>query len=336
MVSPLPLALTLGEPAGIGPDISLLAWRRREPGEGVFLVIGNRECLARRARLMGLEVPLAAIAEPGEAAAVFDEALPVLDMPLKVQPVPGSLDPAAAPGVVGAIEAAVALALEGTVAGIVTNPIHKDALYRTGFAHQGHTDFLAHLARQAGYDACPVMMLSAGSFRTVPLTVHIPLKDVAGAISEDLILRQARVVARDLSGLVGGPVRMAVAGLNPHAGENGALGTEERDIVAPAIARLKGEGLDVTGPLSADTLFHDEVRGRFDVYLCMYHDQALIPVKTIGFHEGVNTTLGLPFVRTSPDHGTALALAGSGNANPSSLLAALKLARQLAAARAER
>jgi 4-hydroxythreonine-4-phosphate dehydrogenase len=336
MVSPLPLALTLGEPAGIGPDISLLAWRRREPGEGVFLVIGNRECLARRARLMGLEVPLAAIAEPGEAAAVFDEALPVLDMPLKVQPVPGSLDPAAAPGVVGAIEAAVALALEGTVAGIVTNPIHKDALYRTGFAHQGHTDFLAHLARQAGYDACPVMMLSAGSFRTVPLTVHIPLKDVAGAISEDLILRQARVVARDLSGLVGGPVRMAVAGLNPHAGENGALGTEERDIIAPAIARLKGEGLDVTGPLSADTLFHDEVRGRFDVYLCMYHDQALIPVKTIGFHEGVNTTLGLPFVRTSPDHGTALALAGSGNANPSSLLAALKLARQLAAARAER
>jgi len=336
MVSPLPLALTLGEPAGIGPDISLLAWRRREPGEGVFLVIGNRECLARRARLMGLEVPLAAIAEPGEAAAVFDEALPVLDMPLKVQPVPGSLDPAAAPGVVGAIEAAVALALEGTVAGIVTNPIHKDALYRTGFAHQGHTDFLAHLARQAGYDACPVMMLSAGSFRTVPLTVHIPLKDVAGAISEDLILRQARVVARDLSGLVGGPVRMAVAGLNPHAGENGALGTEERDIIAPAIARLKGEGLDVTGPLSADTLFHDEVRGLFDVYLCMYHDQALIPVKTIGFHEGVNTTLGLPFVRTSPDHGTALALAGSGNANPSSLLAALKLARQLAAARAER
>jgi 4-hydroxythreonine-4-phosphate dehydrogenase len=336
MVSPLPLALTLGEPAGIGPDISLLAWRRREPGEGVFLVIGNRECLARRARLMGLEVPLAAIAEPGEAAAVFDEALPVLDMPLKVQPVPGSLDPAAAPGVVGAIEAAVALALEGTVAGIVTNPIHKDALYRTGFAHQGHTDFLAHLARQAGYDAEPVMMLSAGSFRTVPLTVHIPLKDVAGAISEDLILRQARVVARDLSGLIGGPVRMAVAGLNPHAGENGAIGTEERDIIAPAIARLKGEGLDVTGPLSADTLFHDEVRGRFDVFVCMYHDQALIPVKTIGFHEGVNTTLGLPFVRTSPDHGTALALAGSGDANPSSLLAALRLARQLAAARAKR
>jgi 4-hydroxythreonine-4-phosphate dehydrogenase len=334
MVSPLPLALTLGEPAGIGPDITLLAWQRREPG-GVFLVIGNRECLARRARLMGLKVPLAAIVGPGEAAAVFDEALPVLDMPLEVQPVPGSLDPAAAPGVVGAIEAAVALALEGTVAGVVTNPIHKHALYRTGFAHQGHTDFLAHLARQAGYDAEPVMMLSAGSFRTVPLTVHIPLKDVAGAISEDLILRQARVVARDLSGLIGGPVRMAVAGLNPHAGENGAIGTEERDIIAPAIARLKGEGLDVTGPLSADTLFHDEARGRFDVFLCMYHDQALIPVKTIGFHEGVNTTLGLPFVRTSPDHGTALALAGSGDANPSSLLAALKLARQLAAARAE-
>jgi 4-hydroxythreonine-4-phosphate dehydrogenase len=335
MVSPLPLALTLGEPAGIGPDITLLAWQRREPG-GVFLVIGNRECLARRARLIGAEVPLAAIAGPGEAAAVFDQALPVLDMPLAAQPMPGSLDPATAPGVLGAIETAVALALDGAVAGVVTNPINKDALYRAGFAYQGHTDFLAHLARQAGYDAEPVMMLSAGSFRTVPLTVHIPLKDVAGAISEDLILRQARVVARDLSGLIGGPVRMAVAGLNPHAGENGAIGTEERDIIAPAIARLKGEGLDVTGPLSADTLFHDEVRGRFDVFVCMYHDQALIPVKTIGFHEGVNTTLGLPFVRTSPDHGTALALAGSGDANPSSLLAALRLARQLAAARAKR
>jgi 4-hydroxythreonine-4-phosphate dehydrogenase len=340
MVSPLPLALTLGEPAGIGPDIALLAWQRRERCGGAFLVIGDRECLARRARLIGLDVPLAMIAVPGEAAAVFERALPILDAPLEAQPVPGVPDPTAAAAVIGAIETAVMLALDRAVAGIVTNPIHKDALYRAGFAHQGHTDFLAHLARQAGHTAEPVMMLSAGSLRTVPLTVHIPLKDVAGAISEDLILRQARVVARELSGLIGdrpgkmGPARIAVAGLNPHAGENGAIGTEERDIIAPAVAKLQSEGLDVTGPLSADTLFHDEVRGRFDVYLCMYHDQALIPVKTVGFHEGVNTTLGLPFVRTSPDHGTALGLAGSGKANPSSLLCALKLARQLAAARA--
>jgi 4-hydroxythreonine-4-phosphate dehydrogenase len=333
MDSPLPLALTLGEPAGIGPDIALMAWQRRSPGGDAFVVIGNAECLARRARLLGLAVPLAIIAEPGEAAAVFGTALPVLDAPLQAQGLPGKLDPAAAPAVVGAIEAAAALALDGQVAGMVTNPIHKDALYRTGFAHQGHTDFLAHIARAAGHAAEPVMMLSAGSFRTVPLTVHIPLKEVAGAISEDMILRQARVVARDLSRLLGRAPRLAVAGLNPHAGENGAIGTEERDIIAPAIARLQAERLDVTGPLSADTLFHDEVRGRFDVFVCMYHDQALIPVKTVGFHEGVNTTLGLPFVRTSPDHGTALTLAGTGKANPSSLIAALELARRLTAAK---
>jgi 4-hydroxythreonine-4-phosphate dehydrogenase len=231
--------------------------------------------------------------------------------------------------------------LEGAIAGIVTNPIQKESLYRAGFAHQGHTDFLAHLAAQAGHPAEPVMMLSAGTLRTVPLTIHIPLKDVPQAITEALIVGQARVVARELSGLLGGSsrpgnaksVRLAVAGLNPHAGENGAIGTEERDIIAPAVARLQAEGLDVTGPLSADTLFHDEVRDRYDVILCMYHDQALIPVKTVGFHQGVNTTLGLAFVRTSPDHGTALGLAGTGQANPSSLLAALKLARQLAAAR---
>jgi 4-hydroxythreonine-4-phosphate dehydrogenase len=333
MVSSLPLALTLGEPAGIGPDIALMAWQRRAP-DSAFVVIGNAECLARRASLLGLEVPIAVIAAPDEAIAAFGTALPVLDRPLEGQGLPGKLDPAAAPAVVGAIEAAAAMALDGRVAGMVTSPIHKDALYRTGFAHQGHTDFLAHIAREAGQAAEPVMMLSAGSFRTVPLTVHIPLKEVAGAISEDLILRQARVVARDLSRLLGRTPRLAVAGLNPHAGENGAIGTEERDVIAPAIARLRAEGLDVTGPLSADTLFHDEVRGNFDVFVCMYHDQALIPVKTVGFHEGVNTTLGLPFVRTSPDHGTALGLAGTGKANPSSLIAALDLARQLAVAKA--
>jgi 4-hydroxythreonine-4-phosphate dehydrogenase len=344
--SPLPLALTLGEPAGIGPDIALLAWQRRNEADGPFLVIGDRQCLADRAKIMRLDIPLASIAAPSEAAAIFHSALPVLAVPLAAQPVPGVSDPAAAGAVVRAIEIAVALALAGAIAGIVTNPIHKESLYRAGFAHQGHTDFLAHLAAQAGHPAEPVMMLSAGTLRTVPLTIHIPLKDVPQAITEALIVGQARIVARELSVLLGGssrpgkagpgkaePVRLAVAGLNPHAGENGAIGTEERDIIAPAVARLQAEGLDVTGPLSADTLFHDEVRHRYDVILCMYHDQALIPVKTVGFHEGVNTTLGLPFVRTSPDHGTALGLAGTGEANPSSLLAALNLARQFAAAR---
>ncbi len=332
--SRLALALTLGEPAGIGPDIALMAWHRRNAADGHFLVIGDLQCLAHRSRLMGLDTPLAAISAPAEAAAVFDRALPVLGEPLETLPVAGTPDPAAAGAVVRAIEMAVDLALDGRVAGIVTNPIHKESLYRAGFAHQGHTDFLAHLARRAGHAAEPVMMLSAGALRTVPLTIHIPLKDVAHAITEEVIIAQARILARELSGLLGHrPVRMAVAGLNPHAGENSTIGTEERDIIAPAVARLRSEGLDISGPLSADTLFHDEARARFDVVLCMYHDQALIPVKTIGFHEGVNTTLGLPFVRTSPDHGTAFSLAGTGQANPSSLLAALNLARQLAAAR---
>lgn len=330
---PLPLALTMGEPAGIAPDITLLAWRKLKSDAHPFLLVGDTDLLARRARLIGLDVPCRAIAEAAEAVDVFPSALPVLVQPLDRQPTPGRPDPIWASDVVRSIETAVGLALDGAVAGVITNPVQKATLYQAGFGHQGHTDFLAHLARRAGLAAEPVMMLSAGDFRTVPLTVHIPIKEVPGAVTEELIARQTRVVAGELGRLLGRPARIAVAGLNPHAGEDGSIGTEERDIIAPAVARLRGDELDITGPLAADSLFHDEARGRYDVFLCMYHDQALIPVKTVGFHEGVNTTLGLPFVRTSPDHGTALDLAATGRANPSSLIAAIGLAGRLAAAR---
>jgi 4-hydroxythreonine-4-phosphate dehydrogenase len=326
-----PIAVTLGEPAGIGPDIILLAHAALKREGAAFFVIGDARLIEGRARALGLRARIEAVASPADAAGVFPRALPVIDRPLRRPVEPGRPDPATAEKVIAWIDEAVALALAGRASAVVTGPISKDALYRSGFRHQGHTDYLAHLARGAGKAAEPVMMLSAGSLRTVPLTVHIPLKAVPAALSQDLIARQARVIDRDLSRLLGlAPVRIAVAGLNPHAGEGGAIGNEEVEIIAPAIARLKAEGLAIDGPFSADTLFHEEARRAFDVALCMYHDQALIPVKTVGFHEGVNTTLGLPFIRTSPDHGTALPLAGSGRVNPKSLVCAIALAGEFA------
>jgi len=331
------IAVTLGEPAGIGPDIVLAAYRALKEAAPAFFVVGDARLLAERAGVLGLAVMVEPIAGPGAAAGVFPHALPVLDRPLAGPVTPGRPDTGTAATVIAWIGEAVELALAGAASAVVTAPIHKDALYRAGFGHQGHTDYLAHLARRAGHGAEPVMMLSAATLRTVPVTIHIALKDVPGALSQDLIIAQARVIGRDLRHLLGLPrVRIAVAGLNPHAGENGAMGTEEADIIAPAIARLKAEGLAIEGPLPADTMFHAEARAAYDVALCMYHDQALIPVKTIGFHDGVNTTLGLPFIRTSPDHGTALALAGSGRANPRSMIAALTLAGDFVRARGAR
>ena len=298
-----------------------------------FFVVGDAQLLGRRAGLLGLKALTEPIAEPAAAAAVFPYALPVLDRPLDRPVTAGKPDAAAASRVIAWIDEAAGLALQGAAGALVTAPINKDVLYKAGFSHQGHTDYLAHLARAKGLTAEPVMMLSAGTLRTVPATVHIALKDVPATLTRDCIVTQARVIARDLSRLLGiARVRIAVAGLNPHAGENGAMGTEEIDIIAPAIAELRAEGLAVEGPFPADTMFHQEARAAYDVALCMYHDQALIPVKTVGFHDGVNTTLGLPFIRTSPDHGTALALAGSGTANPQSMIAALTLAGDFARA----
>jgi len=325
-----PLVLTSGEPAGVAPEITALAWRplRHDP-ENAFVLLGDAAYW--RQRNPGLAI--AEVAAPAEAASVFANALPVLHRPLAAHPAPGRIDPGTAPQVIAAIDEAVEMALRGGTSGIVTNPIHKDALYQAGFRHQGHTDYLAHLSARHGLPVDEVMMLVAADLRAIPVTVHIPLKEVPRQLTREAILTQARVTARDLTRYFGiATPRLAVTGLNPHAGENGAMGREEIEVIRPALAQLRAEGLDVTGPLSADTAFHAEARATYDAILCMYHDQALIPVKTLDFHGGINVSLGLPFVRTSPDHGTALGIAGRGTANPRSLIAALRLAAKMARA----
>ena len=330
------LVVTPGEPAGIGPDIALLAHasaaRKAVPA---FAIAGCAQLMEERAGQCGLATQVVRIGSLDEAQGAFAHGLPVLDMPLDAAVTPGKPSAATATQVTGWIEAAVRLALSGQAAGVVTGPIQKETLYQAGFSFQGHTDYLAHLAQTAGHEAEPVMMLSADDFRTVPLTVHVPLAKVPGLVTGTAIIAQGRVIAGDLKRYFGiERPRIAVAGLNPHAGEGGSIGSEDRDVIGPAIATLAGEGINAFGPLPADTMFHEEARATYDCALCMYHDQALIPVKTLGFHIGVNTTLGLPFIRTSPDHGTALGLAGSGTANPSSFIAALRQAAAMARARA--
>ncbi|MGB6347439.1 MAG: 4-hydroxythreonine-4-phosphate dehydrogenase PdxA [Methyloceanibacter sp.] len=321
-----PLALTLGDPTGIGPDITLLAHqaRMREPIPP-FVLLGDPELLAARARALGLATALEIVGTPGAASEVFAKALPVLPIGVAGTVVPGHADPAAASAIQRSIERAVALVLAGDAGAVVTNPISKAALYRTGFAFPGHTEFLGQLAGLKPSDA--VMMLVSGDLKVVPVTIHIPLKDVMTALTPALILQTLMTTVRDLKRYFGiSQPRIAVTGLNPHAGEDGTLGREEIDIIAPAIEAARGKGLDVTGPHSADALFHAEARKTYDVAIAMYHDQALIPFKTLAFDTGVNVTLGLPFVRTSPDHGTAFALAGTGKASPRSLIEALRLA----------
>ncbi|WP_421693191.1 4-hydroxythreonine-4-phosphate dehydrogenase PdxA [Aestuariivirga sp.] len=327
-MAPAPLLLTCGEPAGVAPEISGFAWQAlHQDAPCAFALLGDFHYW--QARCPGL--PLTQIAALSEAPAVFARALPVLHRPLLAHPVPGTISPETAPQVIAAIDEAVALAFEGQASAIVTNPIQKDALYSAGFRHQGHTDYLAHLSARHGHAVQEVMMLVAEDLRAIPVTVHIPLKDVPQALTREAILSQARVTARDLARYFGiARPRLAFTGLNPHAGENGAMGREEIDLIRPALQTLKEEGLDVMGPLSADTAFHAEARANYDAILCMYHDQALIPVKTLDFHGGVNVSLGLPFIRTSPDHGTALGIAGRGTANPKSLIAAIRLAARMA------
>jgi len=329
----LPLALTLGEPAGIGPDLTLAVWRRRvERDLPVFYLIGDVDFLKRRARTLGLDVPMAAVS-PAEANAVFERALPVVPLELAVTAAPGKPDDTSAPAAIASIRRAVADVLAGLAAAVVTNPIAKNVLYRSGFAEPGHTEFLARLAAEStGKAIRPVMMLWSAELAVVPVTIHLPLRDVVSALTGDLVYETGRIVAHDLSARFGiARPRLAVAGLNPHAGEEGAMGEEDREILAPAVARLRAQGIDAIGPLPADTLFHERARATYDVALCMYHDQALIPIKTLAFDHAVNVTLGLPFVRTSPDHGTAFDIAGTGRADPSSLVAALQLAARLTA-----
>ena len=328
----LPLALTIGEPAGIGPDLTLAVWRRRvELDVPAFYLIGDTEFLRGRARVLGLDLPLAVVT-PEQATAAFERALPVVPLGFPVTAAPGKPDASSAPAAIAAIRRAVADVMAGRAAAVVTNPVAKNVLYRSGFAEPGHTEFLARLAAEAtGKPVQPVMMLWSAELAVVPVTIHLPLREVVSHLSTELVLETGRIVARDLTARFGiARPRLAVAGLNPHAGEDGALGEEDATIVAPAVKRLQAEGIDAIGPLPADTLFHARARATYDVALCMYHDQALIPIKTLAFDRAVNVTLGLPFVRTSPDHGTAFDIAGSGRADPSSLVAALALAARLA------
>ncbi len=333
-----PLAVTMGEPAGIGPDVTLAAWVRRQTERSApFYVIGDPALYERRAAMLGLPVTVE-ITTPDDAAATFERALPVVDLGIPVTGTPGRLSDTDAGAVVASIERAVADVRTGKAAAVVTNPIHKHALYRAGFTYPGHTEFLGALAETFatppdGRVWRPIMMLAGPDLRTVPVTVHVSLAQAARDLTTTDVVETARIVAADLAKRFRLPSpRLVIAGLNPHAGEDGAMGREDLDVLAPAVALLRAEGLDVRGPLPADTLFHARARATYDAALCMYHDQALIPVKTLAFDETVNVTLGLPFVRTSPDHGTALDIAGSGKALPDSLMAAIRMAAEMGGA----
>jgi len=329
-----PLALTLGEPAGIGPDLALDVWRRRaELNVPPFYLVGAVEFLRRRAARLGLDIPIAAVT-PRAAAAAFAGALPVVAIDAAASAEPGRPDHSSAPAAVASIRRAVADVMAGEAAAIVTNPVAKNVLYHWGFAEPGHTEFLAKLVQEAtGKALRPVMLLWSPELAVVPVTIHLPLKEIFNQLTTELVVETGRIVARDLTARFGlSRPRLAVAGLNPHAGEEGTLGEEDRSIVAPAVARLVADGIDARGPLPADSLFHAQARATYDAALCMYHDQALIPIKTLAFDHAVNVTLGLPFVRTSPDHGTAFDIAGTGQADPKSLVAALRLAARLAKA----
>ncbi|MBP2427096.1 4-hydroxythreonine-4-phosphate dehydrogenase PdxA [Bradyrhizobium elkanii] len=328
-----PLALTSGEPAGIGPDITLAAWlRRRELDLPPFYLLGDRAALAERAKALGLAVELAEVSAE-EASAAFARALPVVATGKAATARPGQPDGTSADAALASIRQAVADVAAGKASAVVTNPIAKNVLYRAGFRHPGHTEFLAELAASGGHAPQPVMMLWSPALAVVPVTIHVSVREALAQLTTDLIVSTARIVVADMKARFGlAAPRLAIAGLNPHAGEDGTLGMEDVEIVAPAVEILRRDGIAVRGPLPADTMFHAAARKTYDCAICMYHDQALIPIKTVAFENAVNVTLGLPFIRTSPDHGTAFDIAGTGKANPSSLIAALRLAARMAAA----
>ena len=329
-ISARPLALTLGEPAGIGPDITLAAWLRRDELKlPSFYLIGDAGFLEKRARTLGLKVRFAEVGA-ADAGAAFATALPVVATGEQATAEPGKPDTSSAQAAIASIRRAVADVREGRASAVVTNPIAKSVLYQAGFAHPGHTEFLAELAAANGKAPQPVMMLWSPMLAVVPVTIHVSLREAIAQLSTELIVTTARIVAAGLDRSFGlARPRLALSGLNPHAGEDGSLGSEDRAIVLPAIEILRREGIDARGPLPADTMFHEAARKTYDCAVCMYHDQALIPIKTLAFDDGVNVTLGLPFVRTSPDHGTAFDIAGKGVANPASLIAAIRLADRL-------
>jgi 4-hydroxythreonine-4-phosphate dehydrogenase len=328
-----PLAVSLGDPAGVGPELICEAWARREEERlPPFFVCGGRGLLIGAARKRGLDIPVAGVAGLAEIEGACAEALPVLGRP-DCRYSPGEPDEAGARLALASLQAAAAWAVEGVVGGLVTGPIAKSLLADVGFTFPGQTEFVANASGVDADDA--VMMLAGPQLRTVPLTVHIPLADVPQRLSSELIVRRSIVVAtalRDDFGIAN--PRLAIAGLNPHAGENGRMGDEELRIIVPAIEQLRAMHIEATGPHPADSLFAPRARETYDVAIAMYHDQALVPLKALDFDQGVNVTLGLPIVRTSPDHGTAFDIAGKGIADPGAMIAAIRMAGEIAARRA--
>ena len=329
----LPIAASLGDPAGVGPELLAAAWAsRRETGLAPFFVVGSRTVIEAAGRLRGISVPVQAIGAPHEAIAVFAHVLPVIDLGDAAY-TPGQPGEPGAQLALRALEIATGLVRGGAAAALMTGPVAKARLANIGFAYPGQTEFVAQACGVLPKNA--VMMLAGPSLRVVPVTVHVPLGEVPGLLTCELIRNRAAIAASALVRDFGiARPRLAVTGLNPHAGEDGRMGHEDADVIAPAVAALRQAGIDARGPLPADTMFHAEARRGYDAAICMYHDQALIPMKALDFDEGVNVTLGLPMVRTSPDHGTAFDIAGKGSARANATIAALRMAAEIAARRA--
>lgn len=331
MKSLAPLALTMGDPSGIGLDLTISAWKMRDRlSLPEFLFIGDKDALLSRAKLLGHDIDVINC-DPNQVSTHFNQAIPCFDIPCAKDVAVGIPTKDNAQAIIASIEKAVELTNSGATSGVVTNPISKAVLYDAGFKHPGHTEFLAELAKTPnGEIPLPVMMLAGPELRAIPVTIHIPLMHVMDHLTTDLIIKTSEITHRDLKHRFGitNP-KLAISGLNPHAGEDGALGHEDAEIIVPAVEALKAKGIDVIGPLPADTMFHEDARKNYDVAICMYHDQALIPAKALGFHDAVNATLGLPFIRTSPDHGTAFSIAGKNIARYDSLVAALKMADEM-------
>jgi len=329
-----PTVLTMGDPGGVSGEITLKTWLYHRHELAPFFVIDDIDRLTRLAKQLGWSVKPEEIAAPEDSAAAYLKGVPVLQVDDPVVGEVGRLDPANGPAIRKSIDLAVDFVAGGRCGALVTNPIHKENLYKTGFEFPGHTEYLGHLA---GPKFTPIMMLVSERLRVVTVTRHVGLRQAIEELTTDLIIETATVTIESLKRDFGIPQpRLAVSGLNPHAGEGGHMGLEEIEIIAPAIEILRNAGHDLIGPLPGDTMFHTAARERYDVALCMYHDQALIPIKTLDFDSAVNVTLGLPFIRTSPDHGTALEIAGSGKASETSLVASLRLAGHMALARQSR
>lgn len=330
--NPLPIAVTIGEPSGISVEVILKTWfKRQEFDLKPFFVIGSPDILQKQAAHFDIHVPISTITTPRQAIHVFENTLPVIDINQGSTFTFGVAVPDTTQMVIRSIDKAVEYILAGEARAMATAPIHKAALYDAGFTSPGHTEYLGSLCEKHSSDKChPVMMLASEELCVVPLTIHTALKDVPGLITHKLLIKTIGTIHEGMKKYFGlDAPKIAVSGLNPHAGENNSMGTEDSQIIAPAIEALKKQGLRVTGPMPADTMFHKAARAKYDVALCMYHDQALIPIKTIDFDAGVNVTLGLPIVRTSPDHGTALDIAGKGLANPTSMINSIKLADRM-------